>query len=61
MERWNDMQRKYEETSALLSRQMQVNEELNQNILRIKELNSQLEYGWGQKFESTVRDKDLLI
>jgi hypothetical protein len=40
VERWGDMQRKYEETAALLNKQMQVNEDLNQNLVKLKELNS---------------------
>eukprot|EP00347_Sterkiella_histriomuscorum_P016960 403351196 len=59
--RWNEIQHKYEETAALLAKQMQVNDDLNQTMLKMKDLNSQLEYSWGQKYESTIRDKEILI
>lgn len=41
------MQRKYEDTVSLLNKQLQVNEDLSSNVLKLKELNSQLEYSWG--------------
>lgn len=47
VERWGDMQRQYEDTVSLLNKQLQVNEDLASNVLKLKELNSQLEYSWG--------------
>lgn len=41
------MQRQYEDTVSLLNKQLQVNEDLASNVLKLKELNSQLEYSWG--------------
>ena len=45
----------------MLQRQVQINEELNDNIHKLKDLNREMEYAWSQKYETATRDKDLLI
>lgn len=46
VERWEDMQRKYEESQAKLSKQLEAIEGLNQQILKLKDVNNQIEYSW---------------
>lgn len=51
VERWTDIQRRYEDTQALLARQTQINEDLQAKLAEYKSLNAQLEYSWGHKLE----------
>ena len=57
VDRWTDIQRKYEDTQTLLQRQLSANEELQSKLLEYKELNSQLEREWQQKYE----DREMVV
>ena len=61
VDRWTDIQRKYEDTQTLLQRQLAANEELQGKLLDYKELNSQLEREWQQKYEKLQRDRDMMV
>lgn len=58
MERWNDLQKKYDESQELLGKVQRLNEELSQKITDLKELNTQLDYSWGNKCENLTRDRE---
>ena len=59
MERWNDLQKKYEESQELLSKAQRLNEDLTQKMSELKDLNSQLDYSWGNKCENLNRDREM--
>jgi hypothetical protein len=47
MDRWQEIQRKYEEGQNVITKQLIVMDELNQKLTALKEVNNQLEYSWG--------------
>lgn len=61
IERWTDIQKKYDETQGFLQKQIIMNEELTGKLQEYKELNNQLEYSWAMKYEGMVRDKDAVL
>ena len=61
IDKLSELQIKCEDTTMMLQRQVQINEELNDNIHKLKDLNREMEYAWSQKYETSTRDKDLLI
>ena len=44
-----------------MQRQLSANEELQGKLLDYKELNSQLEREWQQKYEKLQRDRDMMV
>jgi hypothetical protein len=58
MDRWQEIQRKYEDGQSVITRQLSVIDELNQKITALKEVNNQLEYSWGQKYQEDINKKD---
>ena len=49
MDRWEDIQKKYEESQAVITKQLAAIDELNKKISALKDVNNQLEQTWGQK------------
>lgn len=50
MERWQDMQKKYEESQTVISKQLLAIDEFNTKVSNLKDINNQLEYTWAQKY-----------
>lgn len=46
MERWQDMQKKYEESQAVITKQLTAIDEFSKKISDLKDVNNQLEYSW---------------
>ena len=44
-----------------MQRQLSANEELQGKLLDYKELNSQVEREWQQKYEKLQRDRDMMV
>lgn len=58
MERWQDIQKKYEQGQSVITKQLTVIDELNQKVNALKEVNNQLEYSWGNKYQEDIAKKD---
>lgn len=58
MERWQDMQKKYEESQTVITKQLLVIDELNTKVSNLKDINNQLEYTWSQKYQDDISKKD---
>ena len=58
MDRWEDIQKKYEESQAVITKQLAAIDELNKKISALKDVNNQLEYTWGQKYQDDMAKKD---
>lgn len=61
VERWTDIQRRYEDSQALLQRQTQINEDLQAKLAQYKSLNQQLEYSWQHKLEQAQLEREVII
>ena len=61
MDRWTEIQRKYEDTQALLHKSLAANEDLQGKLLEYKELNAQVEREWKHKYEQLSRDRDMIV
>lgn len=61
MDRWQEQQKKYDESQAIITRQLQAIDELNQKLSDLKDVNNQLEYTWGQKYQDDLAKKDAEI
>jgi hypothetical protein len=46
MERWQDMQKKYEESQTVITKQLLAIDEFNTKVSNLKDINNQLEYTW---------------
>ena len=57
VERWKDMQVKYEESQNIINKQLTVIEELNKNINSLKDVNNQLEFSWSNKYAEDNKEK----
>lgn len=58
MDRWQEQQKKYEESQGIITKQLQVIDELNQKLSELKDVNNQIEYTWGQKYQEDQAKKD---
>ena len=58
MDRWQDIQSKYEESQDVITKQLAAIDELNHKISALKDVNNQLEYTWGQKYQDDIAKKD---
>ena len=58
MDRWQDIQSKYEESQDVITKQLAAIDELNHKISALKDVNNQLEYTWGQKYQDDISKKD---
>lgn len=59
LQKLQESQTKFEEASLVISRQSTVIDELHKQVDQLREINSQLEYSWGQKYTEMVNAKDL--
>ena len=57
MERWQEIQKKYEESQDVINKQLSAIDQLNQKISALKDINNQLEYTWGQKYQDDIAKK----
>ena len=58
MDRWQEQQKKYEESQGIITKQLQVIDELNQKLSELKDVNNQIEFTWGQKYQDDLAKKD---
>lgn len=58
MERWQDIQVKYEESQAIITKQLKVIDDLNKQIVSLKEVNNQIEYSWNCKYVDDLKKKE---
>jgi chromosome segregation ATPase len=61
VDRWTEIQRKYEDTQTLLQKQLAANEDLQTKLMEYKELNAQVEREWQNKYEQLQRDRDMIV
>lgn len=59
--RWQSIQQKYEESQFVITKQLTALEELNQKVSQLKDVNNQLEYTWGQKYQDDMAAKDKAV
>jgi len=60
MERWSDLQKKYDDGQSLMQKYQQTIEDLSSKVTELKDLNSQLDYSWSEKYRQLEKTKDLL-
>lgn len=53
-----ESQKKFEEASLMITKQSVLVDDLNTQLEQLKEVNSQLEYSWGQKYREMAEMKD---
>ena len=53
-----ESQKKFEEASLMITKQSVLVDDLNSQLEQLKEVNSQLEYSWGQKYREMADMKD---
>lgn len=58
VERWQDIQKKYEHSQGIVTKQITMIEELNEQIQKLKDVNSQVEYSWNNKYTDDMKRKD---
>ena len=58
MQKLLESQKKFEEASVMITRQSSMIEELNKQVERLKEINTQLEYSWDQKYNQMIEVKE---
>jgi hypothetical protein len=51
VERWTDIQRKYEESQSMLQRQIQINEDMQGKLAEYKQMSAQVEGQWADRHE----------
>ncbi|TNV86320.1 hypothetical protein FGO68_gene14015 [Halteria grandinella] len=61
VERWSDIQKKYEDSQAALARQAQINEDLQNKLSEYKMLTTQAEYSWQQKYQQAQQEKEMIV
>jgi hypothetical protein len=61
VERWKDIQVKYEESQNIITKQLGMIDQLNKNINELKEVNNQLEYSWANKYADDTKEKQSQI
>ena len=58
MEKIHESQQKFEEASLMIGKQSKLVDDLNVQIEQLKEVNSQLDYTWGEKYREMNELKD---
>ena len=61
VERWQEIQIKYEESQTIINRQLVIIDDLNKNISSLKDVNNQIEYNWNSKYIEDTGKKDATI
>jgi phosphoglycerate-specific signal transduction histidine kinase len=58
MERWQEIQRKYEDGQDVITKQLSAIDELNQKVNKLKEINNQIEFSWDHKYRDDMAKKE---
>lgn len=58
IDRWQEIQLKYEESQSMISKQQKIVEELNQQIHDLKDINNKIDFSWSSKYHDEIKVKD---